>query len=121
MVELIADNAGPCGTCGLAINHEIHAPPYEGKVLHPVGEYVPRHKWSKAETPLNIEPSENDKRETCAADIVGCLKAWDYTRAEADDILRRSRRLVKNAETWQNPLLGTGVVPRPGKPGGHHG
>jgi hypothetical protein len=116
-----ADKAGPCDECGFSINHEIHAPPFIGLVeIGGAGELAARHQWKRAETPLSIEPTENEKRQTCAADLVGCLKMWDYTREEARDIFRRSLALVEKAETWKNPLSGAGVMPAPGKPGGSH-
>lgn len=108
MTDETTDLAGPCARCGRSINDPIHMPPH-GRQVEDVGI---GHAWA-ASRPL----SDEAKRETTASDLVVALQMWDYTRAEADDILRRARRLVKTSNAWTNPLEGTGLKPVAGSGG----
>jgi hypothetical protein len=112
--------AGPCSRCGCGINHPVHAPPYDGREVRIARAIGPEsgelhatvHQW---ETTTSLTDAE--QRQVMAGDIVGCLKMWDLTRADADDVLRRARKLARDARSWENPLKGTGLVPVAGTGG----
>lgn len=114
------DKAGPCAACGCSINHAIHAPPYDGREVEIISSSadglgtipVAVHAWI-----VKSSVTDEQQRTILAADLVQCLKMWDCTREDAADILKRARRLVKKADTWANPLKGTGFVPLAGSGG----